>query len=289
MKTLKLSILLLISTALLFSCDKSEINETNQNTEPNFINMNLSNSVNSSENEKATFSNLVGEDFDLFTDYYWMIGDGRYLEDSQITPIDWVGPSTPRAIFRKLEAPDRSIFYQYRLRKEMLMIMYQINEIDKLFRLENFFSNNIFDLEFRNNFSTLIRRRNGSTQSQQERAGEQPNKEYPLIGIWGELPHLTEYRLIDPTDCLYYLEIYNEIPYWAVREGTYLLKQIDDSTFETITSFPDGHLRLEITGDNRMILRPLFTLPDDEEGLLGILVLHRNPFRISDFDDDGPF
>jgi len=249
--------------------------------------MNLSNSVNEidNSNKKASFSLMVSDDYDLFTDYYWIMADGRYIEDQQVIPIDWVGPGTPRAIFRRLDLPEGSILYQERLRNTMFTIMYIKEGKDVIYQIENSFSNNKYDFEFRNNFSTLITLSGGYFFGNQNRVGEQPNKDYPLVGIWGELPHLTEYRIVNPTDCMYYLEIYREIPYFAVREGTYLLKQIDDSTFETVTSFPDGHLRLEIIDERTIILRPLFTLPDEEEGLLGILLLHRNPLRISEIDD----
>jgi len=287
METLKMIMLLLTVNTLLFSCNNSKANETNQNIEPNFINMNISDNINviENDNEKASFSLLVGEDFDLFTDYYWLIADGRYLEDPKAEMHHWIGSDTPRAIFRKLEVPDDNVLYQERLRKERFTLMFHTSTMDKLYYLENSFYTSIFNMVFTNSLRRLDITKDSITYSNQNRVGEQPNKDYPLVGIWGELPHLTEYRIVDPADCLYYLEIDKEIPFWAVRKGTYLLKQIDDCTFETVTSFPDGHLRLEIMDERTMILRPLFTLPDDEEGLLGILILHRNPFRISEIDD----
>ncbi|WP_461248723.1 hypothetical protein, partial [Treponema sp. R6D11] len=86
---------------------------------------------------------------------------------------------------------------------------------------------------------------------------------------------LNEYRIVDSKDCFIYMEIEKQFLPWAIREGTYLLKQIDEKTFETVSSFPDGRLRLTVENERRIILTPLFTLPKDERGRLDPLIIRR--------------
>jgi len=268
---------------LFCSCTKDEKKENLEKTAV---------SKNTADNNSTivSLSLLIGENHDLLTDHYWTLMDGRRLADRSTSTIDWVGPMTPRVIFYKLEIPSRSVFYQYRLRREQFMLLYQTEEQNKLRILENTFVSGIYSFEFNSNFTNFMLRRNDVPYGVQERVGQQANHEYPLVGIWGSLPHLTEYRLVDPAGCLYYMEIDKDIPFFVVREGTYLLKQIDEKTFETVSAFSDGRLRLEITGEGEMLLTPLFTLPDDEEGIVGSLIMHRSPFRISDFsNEEDPF
>jgi hypothetical protein len=104
------------------------------------------------------------------------------------------------------------------------------------------------------------------------RVGQQEDFANPLVGIWGEQPALTEYRIVGSADSLYYMEItepYNGVGVYgqAIRIGTYLLRQIDGYIFETVSAFPEGRFRVEIRNDRRtIILVPLFTLPEDEDG-----------------------
>jgi len=76
---------------------------------------------------------------------------------------------------------------------------------------------------------------------------------------------------------LLFMEIENQFLPWAIRKGTYLLKQIDEKTFETVSSFPDGRLRLTVENEKRIFLTPLFTLPKDERGRLDPLIIRRFP------------
>jgi hypothetical protein len=167
--------------------------------------------------------------------------------------------------------------YQERLRRERFTLVYhQMDKIDKLFKLEDTLSNNVYDLEFSNNYNFLsMKWGNIPYPTRQQRVGNQENKNYPLVGIWGSLPHLTEYRIVDPKGCFLYMEIKEQYPFWAIREGTYLLKQIDEKTFETVSSFPDGRLRLEIKDEKTISLVPLFTLPNDEQGRVDPLTIRR--------------
>jgi len=271
--------LILLIFTLLISCNRTP-NETNvTSVEQQII---IEDEINN-ETEIATFSLPIGENYDLLTDHYWYLADGRRLEDPSVQTYDWVGPMTPRVIFRILEIPSNSIVYQYRLRNERFTLLYQNENVNKLNIIENTFTNGFYDVELENNFSILTLRKDGMSHGIQNRVGEQTNSNYPLIGIWGKLPYLTEYRLVNHEDCLYYMEIDKEIPFWAVRRGTYLIKQIDDKTFETVSSFPDGQLRLEIRDEREILLRPLFSLPDNEDGLVAPLVMHRSLFRISEF------
>ena len=104
-------------------------------------------------------------------------------------------------------------------------------------------------MKFEDNFNYFSLKANAYSDGK-TRVGIQENSDYPLVGVWGNYPSLLEYRLVDASDCLYYMEIDKEIPYWAVRKGTYLLRQTGQNTFETISSFLDGRLKLEIRGGN---------------------------------------
>ncbi|MCL2442085.1 MAG: hypothetical protein FWD13_01300 [Treponema sp.] len=297
MKNLKKYWLYLLIIILLFSCNKNANNEKEQMAQDSIVNTvaitsSSQNIVNGNNTNSAvfTFSQLVNEKHDYFTDYYWGLSDGRYLEDQSIQTIDWIGPMTPRVIFHKLDIPTGSVLYQVRLRNDLFYFLYQTEtEEKKLYTIGTTFGSEPFDVEFRDNYSRLIRNRNNYIFSAGNRVGEQINNKYPLVGIWGSLPSLTEYRLIDPADCLYYMEIDKEIPDWAVRSGTYLLKQTGENVLETISSFPDGWLKLEIIDERQILLRPLFTLPDDEEGIVGLLTMHRNPIKTSEITEEYPY
>lgn len=295
MKKLRKYLLLIISISILFSCNRN-VNEKNIRIDE----LNNYNEIEKKENtvvndviENNNFSSaislslLIGENHDLLTDYYWSLSDGRYLEDRSAPTYDWVGKMTPRVVFKKLEIPFECIIYQVQLRSDLFYYLYQTDEEkDKLYPIGSSFGTNIFDVTFGEDFSYITLNRGRVPWGRHYRVGQQENFEYPLVGIWGNLPSQEEYRLADSTDCQYYMEIDKEIPFWAVREGTYLLKQTDDKTFETVSSFPEGRLRIEIMSDRDMLLTPLFTLPDGEEGLTAPLVMNRNLTRISELDND---
>ncbi|MCL2184358.1 MAG: hypothetical protein FWB86_00695 [Treponema sp.] len=296
MKTTKIVLFLLI-IILFFSCNKNKdnvieppiVNESN--SEPVYKNnsVQIDKEIQITEQEEVFETNnkrvryLVGETFDYLTDYFWMVSDGRYLLDPPVQTINWVGKMTPCIIFYELNIPPISIMYQERLRNEMFTLRYQTEEEEnKLFPVYNSFSDKIYDVKFGNDFNTLAFLVGNTLYWRKDRTNQQEDFEHPLVGIWGGMPvSLHEYRIVDTTDCLYYMEIDKEIPYWGVRRGTYLLKKIDNKTFETVSSFPDGKLRLVVESRNQMLMTPLFTLPEDEEGILGPLVLHRNSRKIS--------
>jgi len=278
--------LILLFLMLLFSCNKNEKSKREQIIEDQMIDQYFNNKneiIKNSINE----SFLINENHDLLIDYYWSISDGRNLENSSIEPIDWVGPMTPRVIFNKFEISPENTFYQVRLRKEMFYFLYQTEmEKEKLYPIGNSFGTDSFNFVFNENYSSVDRYRNDVFWGRSKRIGKQIDINFPLIGIWGELPSQNEYRLIDPIGCLYYMEIDKEIPYWAVREGTYLLKQIDDKTFITVSSFDDGLLKLEFISDKEMLLTPIFSLPDDEEGLVAQLIMHRSSVKMEEDDNE---
>jgi len=206
--------------------------------------------------------------------YDWLINHNWFLE----TELFYLN-KPDRVIFRKLDVlPPGSIMYQKRLRKERFYLNYQTDQPDKLFIVEDTLTNGgVYDVEFNENYTSLELVKNKIGYGLQNRIGKQENKNYPFVGIWGKLPYLTEYRIVDPKDCLIYMEIENLFPFWAIREGTYLLKQINENTFETVSSFPDGRLRLTVENEKCIILTPLFTLPKDERGRLDPLIILRFP------------
>jgi hypothetical protein len=203
--------------------------------------------------------------------YDWLIKYNWFLVSEYIIHEPY------QVVFRKLEILSGNIMYQRRLRKETFSIGYQTDKQDKLFILKDTFYEGVYDVKFHNGYTALSLIEGNTNYGLQNRVGVQENKNYPLVGIWGRLPYLTEYRIVDPKDCFIYMEIKKQYPFWAIREGTYLLKQIDDKTFETVSSFPDGRLRLEIKDEKEIILTPLFTLPNDEKGRLDPLTIIRFP------------
>jgi len=257
MKVLLKKLLFLLAILLLFSCIKNADKDNGE--------------------EKTSTIEKDSNIHELCTDYYWNISDGRYIENKDIYPVDWFIEDYPQVIFYKLELPSDAVIYQERLRNEMFTLVYQTYEKEKLHIVKNEFYNNILNMKFEDDFNYFSLKGNNYS-SGKTRVGIQENFDFPLVGIWGSYPSLLEYRLVDASDCLYYMEILNNIPNWAVREGTYLLRQVDENVLETVSSFPDGRLRLEIQNENRIFLRPLFTAPE-EEGFVDLLELDKNPFK----------
>jgi len=280
--TRKQILLILILSTLCFGCiNKKATENENVTAIENTI------SENPDEPEILSFSDnidivqmiAVNKNYDWLTEYEWFLEDGRWLVDTSFSStdiIDWIGPKTPLVVFQKFVIPSDSILYQVRLRDELFYFMYQTEEKDKLFTIGSAYGTGDFDLKFGENFSYILMTRNGVPYGLQNRAGQQTDLEHPLFGIWGKLPALHEYRLIYPSDCLYFMEIDREIPGWAVREGTYLLRQTSDKIFESISSFPDGHIKIEIKNKQLLILTPLFSLPD-EDGIIAPLGIFGNP------------
>jgi len=212
--------------------------------------------------------------------YDWLFEHDWHLKDPISDSIRW---SPPNVIFRKFEIPPNTTLYQVRLRKELFYFLYQTErEKEKLYPIGSAFGTLPFDIEFRDNFSFMIRNRNGMFFNSGQRVGKQENPRYPLVGIWGSLPSLNEYRLVDPAGCVFYMEISKQIPGMALREGTYLLRKTGVNSFETISSFPDGCLKIEIRSDDRLYLSPLFTLPEDERGHVISLNIRRSTNDQSD-------
>jgi hypothetical protein len=210
--------------------------------------------------------------------YDWLVNNNWWFEPEL---AELFGIKPPRVIFRKLELLPGIIMYQERTRKERFYLVYQIEKTNRLINLDDTFSNkvqgnNVEEVEFSNNYNLLSLKIVGSSLIGRPiaRVGKQENINYPLVGIWGSLPALTEYRIVDPKGCLIYMEIEKQFPFWAIRAGTYLLKQINENTFETVSSFPDGLLRLTVENEKQIILTPLFKLPSEERGEL-------DPLRIS--------
>lgn len=199
--------------------------------------------------------------------YDWLIEKNWIFESGYNEPYN-------RLIFRKLEVPAGSILYQERLRKERFYTVYQTDDIKMLYSLKDEYTDKTYNIDFPNDGNNLYITHEGYFYSNRKRAGTQLDKNYPLVGVWGELPHLSEYRKVDHSKCEYYIEITEPyigrgLPGNKIRMGTYLIKQTKKNVFETVSSFPDGLLRLEIQSDNRILLTPLFKLPSDESGRIG--------------------
>jgi len=267
--TVKHFLLILFLSILCLGCINKKTAENENQPIENTV------SENSNELEISSFTG----NYDWFTEYDWFLEDGRWLVDpsfSSADRIDWIGPKTPLVVFQKFVIPSNSILYQVRLRNELFYFTYQTEEKDKLYSIGSAHGTGVLDLEYGENFSYISMKRNSVPYGRQNRVGQQIDPEHPLVGIWGRLPNLQEYRLIYLSDCLFYMEIDREIPGWAVREGTYLLKQTGDRIFESISSFPDGRIRIEIKNSQLLLLTPLFSLPE-EDGIVAPLLIYGAP------------
>lgn len=261
----------IIMMLLIISCTKN-----NKQIETNKVeNIDIIEDVKSVDRETPN----KWDNFDWLTEFDWSLEDGRYYFDSTAEHLDLIGDMAPFVKIYKFNFPSDAELYQVRLRNEHFYFIYTIGKDNKRYPLENTFFNKILDYEFRDNFSTLaLYMDNGYSYTIQDRVGEQICSDYPLIGTWGKPPSITEYHLLDPVDCVYYMEINKKFPKFAIREGTYLLKQIGERSFETISSFSDGQLRLEFINDRSMLITPLFTITDGEEGIVGPLIMSYNPW-----------
>jgi len=225
----------------------------------------------------AVFSLSLGalENHDWITEHTWYLEDGRDFLDPSADHVYWVGNQIPRVTFHKIELPQNTVLYQIRLRKELFYFLYHTEERSRLIPLGSALITQVLDAEYGENNSLLLLKRGTFTYGRYLRIGQQRNSEYPLVGVWGNLPSQSEYRLISPDECVYYMEIDRNIPNWAVRGGTYLLKQTGDRVFETVSSFSDGFLRLELRTEgnrNMILLTPLFNVPA-EEGRIAPLIM----------------
>jgi len=240
--------------------------------------------------------------FDWLTEYHWHIEDGRGV--AGISPYAIDRNESFLARFRRLELPPGSVLLEERRRLRFVMfdeirfmLLYQMrDDINTLHIVENsYFSNEVYTLNFRNNFNTVSRRLNGVPNGGTSRVGEQVNRSLPIVGEWRD----REYRIVNPIGVIYYVEI-ERFTGWAIRPGIYPLKQVGENVFETVSSFPDGRLRLEILREGyvwridgpvlqpimenrRILVTPLFS-GEEEEELMYPLALRRSRFRIQDYE-----
>jgi hypothetical protein len=218
------------------------------------------------------------EDQDCITEYYWFIekSDGVYEE--------WAGYDIdPHGLFFKYSIPRGATIYRNRLRNKHFFYFYQTDK-DKAVSIELKMGMEpqhiVYYVNQRDNYSYLRISKGYYLYVTGDRNGGQSDSTHPLVGIWGKLPFLSEIRLVKPDNYCYYLEIPDKMPGYAIRHGTYLFKQVGDKVFETDSSFPDGHMRLEIQDKNEdgdvdwLVLTPLFKLPN-EEGLVQPLYMKR--------------
>jgi len=225
------------------------------------------------------------ENFDWLTEYGWSLEDGRRLVDPSVGYIDWIGFKTPIALFEIFNIPSDCVLYQVKPSWDLFYFLYQTEEKNKLYPIGSAHGTEVYDLEFGENHSH-ISLRSGDRDVHKNRVGQQLDPDYPLVGIWGKLPALDEYRLIDPANCVFYMEIKKEIPGYAVRRGTYIFYKTGYNRYETISSFPDGRMKLEVKDKNTLILTPLYTLPEGEEGWVAPLILSRHPFPKSELVEE---
>jgi hypothetical protein len=218
------------------------------------------------------------ENQDWLTEYEWAM----QMDYNSPVIYDWNGPQIPVVMIGKFEAPPGSAIYRRRIRKEIFDYFYQTGK-KHIFLLgrdkDNDGRDDELDFGERGNYSYMyIEDKKGLLLDSGDRIGGQYQAESPLAGVWGRPNNPSEFRFVEPANYVYYLEISKNIPGFAVRTGTYLFKQVGDKVFETDSSFPDGHIRLEIINRDRLRFTPLFTLPD-EQGLVEPLLIGRGARR----------
>jgi len=259
-----LIILLFINLVFLFSCQKKEQNKIIETNDLFNEKKELSNEqIIAKENEFQDYPVinplllLFNENPEWFTEHVWYL-DGGHIDYS------------PIVTFKKQEIPVGCTLYQRRLRDEYFHFYYQPEDENNKLIHYKIKEKNIFDLTFRDEYSFMGLYDDGKFHTGGSRVGQIENHDYPLVGTWGQLPALSEYRLADYTDSAYLMEI-SEInighgaPGSDLRMGTYLLKQTGVKTFETISSFYDGLLSLDILSEKTIMMTQLFTLSDDDE------------------------
>jgi len=275
--------LFLLTIILLCSCIKNKAVENEITVDVNSsihedLSANNEIAVDKNAGIPGTSPDITSENYNWLTEYGWSLSDGRHLADPSVdgSATNWIG-KTP-LVFFELFIPSDSVLYQVRPSWDFLYFLYQTEEKNKLFPIGSAYSTEFFDLEFGDNHSYISLHRNDIPYTQIFPVVQQLDPDYPLVGIWGKLPSLIEYRLVDPVNCVFYMDIDRDIPGYAVRRGTYLFYKTGNDTFETVSSFADGQMRLEIKDERLLILTPLFTLPEDKEGWVAPLIVDRIPF-----------
>lgn len=223
--------------------------------------------------------------------YDWLTGYNWFLEMDDKGPygaIDW--HNVPLGEFGKCLIPEGYTIYRRRLRNEMFYYLYQNPvETEKIYYLgmhtadedeeDDTNEDDEFSLKMRDNNSYMSISRGFLLLGSGNRNGGQSDPGHPLVGVWGELPSLSDIRLVKPDNYCYYFIIDNKIPGFAVRSGTYLFRQTGDKVFETDNCFPDGYMRLEIVSPELLVLTPLFEKIPNEKGLIEPLLVRRGQPR----------
>jgi hypothetical protein len=211
------------------------------------------------------------ENYGWLTEYDWcleMDDEGLY--------IDWI--HIPYGTFRKNNIPRDNAIYRRRIRAEYFDYFYPLGgeQVSLLgYDRDHDGLDDILHIYARDNYSVVyITDREDMILAGGARQGGKQVNGHPLIGLWGK-NNLSEFRMVDPADYPYYLEL-EKIPGFSIRRGIYLLKQTEKNVFESDSSFPDGHIRLEIRDEELIVLTPLFDLPP-EEGMLEPLFMRRIP------------
>jgi hypothetical protein len=211
----------------------------------------------------------------------WLTGYSWYLGREDLNPVMYQD-IMPHANFGTFAKPnDGFVVYHCRWRKDLFGYFYQRTaDREHVFCLNADIDHDGKDDELevhqRENYSYMfLVNKQGSPYAGGKRADGQRIEGHPLIGIWGDMPDVAELRLVEPAEYSIYVDI-DPIPFFAIRSGEYLFKQIADNVFETDSSFPDGHMRLEIRSDHLIVLIPLFTLPG-ENGMVQPMFWWRGP------------
>jgi hypothetical protein len=221
--------------------------------------------------------NRAWENQDWITEYGWS------MEMDLRSPhhYDWHWYKIPHATINKVLIPPGSTIYRCRFQNSWFYYYYQLDS-EHVFELgrdkDGDGKDDELGIEWRknNNYFAISNPKGKSSMERfiqgKERTGGRRLNRHPLVGIWDSVPFLLEFRLAKPANYIYFMEIDKDIPSFAIRRGTYLLKQVEDTVFESDSCFPDGHIRLEIQDKETLVLKPLFELPE-YEGLLEPLLL----------------
>ena len=214
-------------------------------------------------------------DYDWLTNYDWYLemSDGKKF-------IYW--HKSPWAVFKINDIPKDSAIYRRVFRTKFFTYLYPVGK-DRIVAVGyNQYTKGEDEMLFlaaSPDFSEMfiINPRGLFLGGGKRMTGTNYDPEHPYLGMWMTGDKLNEeVCMVDPGDYQYYFEIKDDIPGFAIYPGGYLLKPVGKDIFESDSTFPEGHIRLEIKSPELIVLTPLYKLPK-KDGRTEPLPLRRTP------------
>lgn len=204
----------------------------------------------------------LGQDYNWLTETDWaleMTDEGDYIYWNQ----------QPYGCFRKNMIPKENAIYRRWLPTKYFNYFYPFGN-DNMVRVgfdhDKDGKDDVLDIYSRDNRTVFFIEdsETGFLLGGGIRDGEIIDERHPFAGIWTNGKNFSsEVRLVAPAKYQLFLEI-TKVPGFGIREGWYLLKQISRTLFESDSTWPDGHIRIEVLSKTELLLTPLFKLPKEE-------------------------